>query len=190
MVLCCRSESNQLRLTALSAAISILFLLTGCGSRPTEGGSRSEAATARKGRLELDIAHCAGFGPAEASAILGVPAEKFRDKSQDISEDSRWCILENSEDSQKGVNFAVSRAKSVDDAATEFAQFRQNAGVAVGAIANKGEKTHEIPGLGDEAIWAPVPGAVHLRKGRYSVQVNQPADEVTQIKIARKVLGE
>jgi hypothetical protein len=137
----------------------------------------------------LDVAHCAGFGPAEAAAILGVPAGKFRDESQDLSEGSRWCILANPDDSAKGVTFTISRAKSVDEAVSDFEQFRGNANVAIGAIGKQGQKTHEVPGLGDEALWTPVPGGVYLRKGRYSVQVNQPADEETQIKIARKILG-
>lgn len=162
----------------------------GCGSRATDGGPGTGSGTARNERFELDVVHCAGFGPAEAAAILGVPSEKFQDKSQDLSEDSRWCILANPDNSANGVTFTVSRAKSVDEAATEFGQFRQNAAVAVGTIGKQGQKTHEIPGLGDEALWTPVPGGVYLRKGRYSVQVNQPADEATQIRIARKILGE
>lgn len=119
-----------------------------------------------------------------------MPTEKFQDKSQDLSEGSRWCILANPDNSEKGVTFTVSRAKSVDEAATEFGQFRQSAAVAVGTIGKQGQKTHEISGLGDEALWTPVPGAVYLRKGRYSVLVSQPADEATQVKIARKILGE
>jgi hypothetical protein len=62
--------------------------------------------------------------------------------------------------------------------------------VAVGAIGKQGQSAHEIHGLGDEAFWTPIPGGVYVRNGRYSVQVNQPADEETQIKIARKILGE
>ena len=160
--------------------------MIGCGSRATGGGS----GTAGNQRLELDVAHCAGFGPAEAAAILGVPAAQFQDKSQDISEGSRWCILENLGNSANGVTFTVSRAKSVDDAVTEFSQFRQNSALAVRTLGKQGQKTHEVAGLGDEALWTPVPGGVYLRKGRYSVLVSRPADEATQIKIARKILGE
>ena len=61
------------------------------------------------------------------------------------------------------MTFTVSRAKSVDEAATEFGQFRQSAAVAVGTIGKQGQKTHEISGLGDEALWTPVPGGVYLR---------------------------
>jgi len=180
----------QFLIVAPRAALCVALLATGCGSRTSDVGSGTGSAPTGSERLELDIAHCAGFGPAEAAAILGVPAEKFQDKSQDISEGSRWCILENADDRQKGVTFTVSRAKSVDEAAEEFSQFRQNAQVAVGTIGERGQKSHEISGLGDEALWAAVPGGVYLRKGRYSVQVNQPAEEATQIRIARKILGE
>ena len=189
-MLCIRTKSMRIRVVAPRAALCVVFLTMGCGSRATDGGSGSASGKAGSERFELDVAHCAGFGPAEAAAILGVPTEKFQDKSQDLSEDSRWCILANPDNSEKGVTFTVSRAKSVDEAATEFGQFRQNAAVAVGTIGKQGQKTHEISGLGDEALWTPVPGGVYLRKGRYSVQVNQPADEATQVKIARKILGE
>jgi hypothetical protein len=43
----------------------------------------------------LDVDHCAAFGRTQAAAILGVSAEKFHDKSQNLSESKRWCILEN-----------------------------------------------------------------------------------------------
>ena len=69
-----------------------------------------------------------------AAAILGVPAEKLRDHSRDLSGNSRWCILENPDDSKKGVTFTVSRADSVDQAASEFQQFRQHASKATGIV--------------------------------------------------------
>ena len=180
----------QFFLVVPRAALCVGLLATGCGSRTSDVGSGTGSARTGSERSELDIAHCAGFGPADAAAIFGVPAEKFQDKSQDISEGSRWCILENADDRQKGVTFTVSRAESVDEAAEEFARFRQNAEVAVETIGKQGQKSHEISGLGDEALWAAVPGGVYLRKGRYSIQVNQPPDEATQMKIARKILGE
>jgi hypothetical protein len=179
-----------MRVVYAGVAFWALLQTIGCGSQGTEGGSTADSRAAKSGQFTLDVAHCAGFGPAEASAILGVPAGKFQDKSQNLSDTSRWCILADPDDSKLGVTFTVSQADSADQAISEFAQFRQNAGVAVGAIGEPGQESHEIPGLGDEALWAPVPGGVYLRKGRYSVQVNQPADEATQIKIARKILGE
>ena len=189
-MLSCGSKSVQFRVVVLWILFYFVLVTMGCGSRTTNSGSGSTSEKKTAGRIELDVPRCAGFGPAEAAAILGVAAEKFHDRSQNLSEDSRWCILENPGDSGKSVMFTVSRAKSVDDAATEFSQFRQNAGVAVRTLGKEGQKAHEIPGLGDEALWTPVPGGVYLRRGRYTVQVNQPAEEATQVKIARKILGE
>ena len=110
------------------------------GSQGTDGRSGATPQDTARAEFKLDIAHCAGFGAAEASA--------------------------------------------------EFSQFRQHSAVAVGTIGNNGQTTHEIPGLGDEAVWTPLPGGVYLRKGRYSVQVNQPAAEEVQIRTARKILGQ
>jgi len=167
----------------LGAALCVVLLGAGCGSRTTDSGNASSEG------FELDVAHCGGFGPADAAAILGVPAEKLQDHSRDLSENSRWCLLENPDDSKKGVTFTVSRADSVDEAAVEFQQFRQHASMAATMGGSPEEKIHEIPDLGDEAVWSPVPGGVYIRQGRDGVQVNQPADEETQIEIARKILG-
>lgn len=188
-MLCFRLKYTGLQALARGAVFCVALLTLGCGSQPGNAGSEGRSGKTASQQFELDVAHCAGFGPADAATILDVPAEKFQDKSQDISEGSRWCILENRDNARQGVTFTVSRTKSVEEAATEFAQFRQNASVAAGTIGKQGQKMHDIPGLGDEALWTPVPGGVYLRKGRYSVQVNQPADEATQIKIARKIIG-
>ncbi len=182
--------SMNFRAISVCAALCCAFLWPGCGSRTTDDGSRSKSASTGSAQSEIDLKRCAGFGAAEAAALLGVPPEKFKDKSQDLYEGSRSCIFENADDPARSINFTVNRASSADDAITEFAQFRQNAGVAVRTIGKEGQKAHDVPSLGDEALWTPVPGVLHLRKGRYSVQVNQPADEAMQIKIARKILGE
>jgi hypothetical protein len=88
------------------------------------------------------------------------------------------------------VTFTVEREESVNDAVIAFQQFRDHVGVAVGVLGEAGDKAHNVEGLGDEALWTPVPGGVYARKGRYSVQVNTPSDEQMQIKIAKRILKE
>ncbi len=175
-----------------AAGVVLLALLTspGCGSQATDSSASTESRAGQSEGIEMDVAHCAGFGPSKAAALLGVPAESLEDNSQDLTEHSRWCIYSNKEDSGKGVTFTVDRAESADKAALEFQQFLGHLDVATETIGEAGDKAHKISGLGDEAVWAPIPGGVYLRQGRYSVQVNQPADEETQIKIAHAILGE
>jgi hypothetical protein len=160
----------------------------GCGS--SSSPESPEGSMAQSSGFEMDIQNCAGFGTADAAELLGVAASALVDKSQAITEESHWCIFSNPENREQGVMFTLSRADSEDDAITEFQQFRGNVGVAVGALGEAGDRAHNIPNLGDEALWTPVPGGVYLRKGRYSVQVNSPGDEQMQIKIAKRLIGE
>lgn len=156
-------------------------LLLSCGSGGAGGGDPA---------FEPDVENCGGFTVDAAAAVFNVPAAGWRDDSQPLGENSRWCIFNSSENSELGLNFSISRADSVDEAKIEFQQFRGNVGTAVSILGEEGQKPHDVPGLGDEALWTPVPGSLHARKGRYSVQVNRPSDEETQIRIMRKILRE
>jgi hypothetical protein len=179
-----RSPHRSCSLTLLLVS----FVVVGCGS----GGSGSSQGTGgSEGRaFELNVTSCGGFTVANAAELLGLPAGALRDKSQDISDHSRWCIYSNAQDPRKGVTFTVEREGSVDDAVVAFQQLRDHVGVAVGVLGGAGDKAHSVEGLGDEALWTPIPGGVYARKGRYSVQVNEPSDEQIQIKIAKRILKE
>jgi hypothetical protein len=172
----------------LALACVLLFAMS-CGSSGPESATPAGSKKAPSGEFELDVANCAGFSIEDAAAAVGVPAASLQDQSQDLGENSRWCIFKNTENAANGVMFTVSRADSTDDAVTEFQQFRDHASTAASTIGEMGQQVHEIEGLGDEAVWAPVPGGVYARKGRYSLQVNSPPDEEKQVQIARKILG-
>jgi hypothetical protein len=184
-----RPRDIQREAATVPALLGVLLLAMSCGSSgpPAEAPAGSE--TAQSSGFELDVANCAGFGIEDAAAVVGVPAANLKDASQDLGENSRWCIFNIPDKPGAGVMFTVGRADSTEDAITEFQQFRQNAGVAAGTLGEKGQQMHEIEGLGDEAVWAPVPGGVYARKGSYSLQVNSPPEEETQIQIARRILG-
>ncbi len=175
--------NNALRWAPACFAAGLLLL--SCGSGGTAGG---------EAEFELDVNNCGGFTVADAAAFFNAPPEGWRDDSQPLGDNSRWCIFNNSGDSGPGLNFSIRRSDSVEQAKTEFQQFRGNVGVAVSVLGDKfdaqGRQPHNVPGLGDEALWTPVPGALYARKGRYSVQVNQPSEEELQVRVMRKILRE
>jgi hypothetical protein len=175
--------------TGFSLTLLLVSLIVGgCGSGGS-GSSQGSASSAGRA-FELDIAGCGGFTVADAAKLLGLPAVALKDKSQDISDHSRWCIYSNVQDPEKGVTFTVEREESVDAAVVAFQQLRDHVGVAVSVLGEAGDKAHNIQGLGDEALWTPVPGGVYARKGRYSVQVNKPSNQQIQVQIAKRILKE
>lgn len=170
------------------------LLSTSCGqpeetAAPSASSSGDRAVKSAARSFELDIDACGGFGVADAARILGVDVAVVEQSSQPL-EDGKWCVFSNTEDYALGVNFSLTRADTEKDAIDEFVQFQGHAEIAVGTIGDAGDSIRRVAGVGDEAIWAPVPGAVHVRKGRYTLQVNSPGDEQMQIEVAKAVLGE
>lgn len=56
-----------------------------------------------------------------------------------------------------GVSFTVSWADSVKQAKKDFRQFPGHAGIATGALGQKGQQPHLVAHVGDEAAWIPAP---------------------------------
>jgi hypothetical protein len=169
----------------------LLVVNQGCGGgTATNGGSGGAASsTGESGGFTIDLDGCGGFTAQDAAAFLGIPADNLEATSESLGENSRWCIFSDRNDSSKSVNFTLSRAASVEEAVTEFDQFRSHVQVAVDTLGKKDQSAHEVPGLGDEAIWTPVPGILKVRKGSFSLQINAPEGEELQVKIARKLIG-
>lgn len=164
--------------------VGLAWLLTACGG----GGGGVGGGAGGAGEVELDVEHCAGFTAEDAATLLGIEVSRVEESSQPLGDDGKWCIFGSADDSSLAVNFTVKKAESTEAAAEEFAQFVDHAGVAVGALGDKGDKAHTVADLGDEAIWSPVPGILVVRAGSYSLQVNAPSEEEKQIRIARLLL--
>ena len=145
----------------------LLVVNQGCGGgTATNGGSGGAASsTGESGGFTIDLDGCGGFTAQDAAAFLGIPADNLEATSESLGENSRWCIFSDRNDSSKSVQ------------------------VAVDTLGKKDQSAHEVPGLGDEAIWTPVPGILKVRKGSFSLQINAPEGEELQVKIARKLIG-
>jgi len=177
-----QETSGGMKAACAGAALAVALAACGQGS----GGS----SNAGSGGFEIDVEHCAGFTAADAASVLGVDAASVEESSQPIGEDKMWCIFASSDDPSLSVNFTVGRAESTEAATEELAQFVSHVGVAQEVLGDEGVVAHMVPDLGDEAVWSPTPGILVVRSGPYSLQVNNPSDEETQVAIARRILSE
>lgn len=204
-----RSQSRWQGLVSGSFAAPLLVVAfaaqAGCGGGPVDDGGAAgggkagvarEAGTGGGGMVAAErVANCAGFTAETAAEILGVPAAEVEDESTDLYDKLRNCSYASRQDSAKRVNFSLRRDDSIEEAADEMDVFRSHLGTAQGALAGvtgeeaKGAPYEEVPGLGDEALWAPINGTLNVRRGNVSIQVSLPDDREAQEKVAERVVA-
>jgi hypothetical protein len=190
------------------------LLSVGCGSSPSNStpdaapasapggnapGTTGVPVASSSGLVGPDVvARCAGFGPAQAAEILGVPASAVADRSADIAKGLRGCSFARTDGTSGAVSFSLERDESVEAAAQAYASMKdaipiaENAQTAAGAGANDRPNDSaliEISGLGDEALWTNVNGALTVRVRNLTIQVTEPLDRKMQVAVARKVVG-
>ena len=180
-------------------ALAFAAVLVGCGGRATDGGGASgqgkEAGRGDGMVAAAKVASCAGYTTEVAAQVLNVPAAEIEEKSQDLYEKLRSCSFVSSQDATRRVEFSLRRDDSVEEATDEMDVFRSHLGTGQGAMADvtgekaKGAPYEEVPGLGDEALWAPINGTLNVRLGNVSVQVSLPDDREAQRRIAERVIA-
>jgi len=175
------------RCAAAAASVAVCLLLASCGGGGT-GGDAGAGGGAAAGGYQIDVENCGGFTAADAASILGIEVSMVEESSPPLGDNQKWCVFSSSADSMASLNFTISRADSEQDAITEFAQFRNNAGVANAVLGDAGDAAHDVADLGDEAVWTPVPGLLLVRAGRFSLSINPPSTEEQQVRIARIIL--
>ena len=184
---------------SLTAGLLWLVLAAGCGTpgREAKGGAGSagNSQSARAGGLVTahTVATCAGFGAAHAAELLGVPANGITDSSSDLTPTLRMCTFSNGGAASQTVSFSMSLEESVDEAKTAYARMKDNISIAERAQKSAGVHSDdsaliEIGGLGDEALWTNVNGALTVRRANLTIQVMAPRDRKKQIAVADKVL--
>lgn len=161
-----------LRWTRFLAAACVLFALgdVAAGAGPSAPG------------------HCGGVTAADAAAILHIPQTDVRGPriTKDVELEAAYnCWYRDSKNFFKSVNFDLSIEKSAEAAERNMDVERENfsgGGAAVAAMK-----------LGDGAwryTWrgyGPAPRLL-MRKGNVWLDVHQPEDQASQIKIAQIVL--
>jgi hypothetical protein len=140
-----------------------------------------------------DVASCAGFGAVQAGELLGVPASAIADHSSDVSPTLRMCTF-SGRDAASLISFSLSLESSVEEAKRTYAQMKDNIPIAGHAQESAGVHSEdsaliEIGGLGDEALWTNVNGALTVRRGNLMIQVMAPRDRKKQIAVADKLLA-
>jgi hypothetical protein len=187
----------------LAAAAVGLLLLLACGGAPDRRGGETNGsggaapsarvAAAADAATAATIESCAGFGPNEAAEFLGVPAPTIVEKSERLAPTLRLCTFAARDDEAKAVSFSLSLEKSAEDAARTYAQMKDDIPVAESAQESAGVESGdsaliEISGLGDEALWTNVNGALTVRKDNLTIQVMMPRERRRQIAVADKIL--
>jgi len=199
-----RRPSGPLSLTLLSLASGLAWLVVAaaCGRAPgseAKGGAAPgpAAATRSAGGAGLvaaaALASCGGFGAAQAAELLGIPASDISDRSSDLTPTLRMCTFSGRDAASQMISFSLSLESSVDEAKRTYAQMKDNIPIAQHAQESAGAHSDdsaliEIEGLGDEALWTNVNGALTVRRGNLMIQVMAPRDRRKQIAVADKLL--
>ena len=173
------------------------ILAGGCGDaneRPaSSAGTPAGAAPKDTGLVAARaIAGCAGFTPAKVADILGAAAADITDNSRDQGS-LRFCAYGSSTDRSKQVSFTLGRRDSVAAAVASLKREREALGDAQGAIdrvtksPSSQAASADVSGIGDEAFYSPMNGAIMLRVGNVLAQVMSPADLALKKRVAQEV---
>lgn len=200
-----RSRIWQMSFRWLTTGLASLALAAACGRSPggeAKGGAvpgptappRSAGGGGGGLATAATLASCGGFGPAQAAELLGAPASAITDSSSDITPTLRMCTFSARDASSQMVSFSMSLEESVDEAKRTYAQMKDNIPIAQHAQESAGVSSDdsalvEIGGLGDEALWTSVNGALTVRHGNLTIQVMAPRDRKKQIAVADKLLA-
>jgi hypothetical protein len=188
-----------MRLRLALSLTAVVVLACGGSDTPPESGTATDTAGSATDQdagqtvSTETIARCAGFTVEDAAEILAVPVSGLEDRSRDETETIRICSYVSTSDPSTLVAFNLSPRESVAEAISEMAYNREMMGVAQtsieGAMGEKGGEPayEEIDGVGDEAFWSPLHGAMQMRVGDVFVQVTMPNDLEKQKAIGRKV---
>lgn len=172
-----------------------------CGGSPTpEAGGKEALAVGPSdsaGAALFDvrtISTCAGFGPADAAPLLGVAPDAVRETSSTVSPALRVCTFVTAGDGSRSLSFSLEHDDSEQAAAKAYADMRDSLPIASRAQKGAGAASDDSPlieilGLGDEALWTSVNGALTVRRGNVTMVVMAPPDRKAQIDVARAVLG-
>ena len=178
-----------------------LWILAGCAAAFGCGGSAPERETPAGGAtpaaatdlISADaLAGCAGFSAARAASLLGVPPEVVTDFSRTEGR-LRMCHYRNADDVTKSVSFTLGHRESVEQAKSSMQRERESMGAAQGAIdrvtgsQSKTAASEDMSGIGDEAFYSAMNGAIMLRVGNVLAQVTSPGDLALKKRAAEAV---
>ncbi len=182
-------------------AIAILVVCAGTGAcggsgdTPAAGGAPGASPAAAPASNLVDegtLTACAGFSAAKAAEILGVAASEVTDSSR-TQGTLRFCSYRKADDPSKTVSFTLGRRDSVAQAVASLQSERDALGGAQGAIDRVTKSPSARPasegvqGIGDEAFYSSMNGAIMMRVRNVLVQVMGPNDLALKKRVAEEV---
>lgn len=171
--------------------------LLGCGgsSKPPEPAAVSggAASSPSSGLITPDaLTRCAGVTVEKAATIVGASPADLTEYSRPEGK-TRLCLYQNTKDRSKAVSFTLSRRDSVEGASTSMRNERENVVMAQGSIdrvsgsKSKDKALQDVSGIGDEAFYSPMNGAIMLRVANVISQVTAPKDMALKKRVAEEV---
>ena len=181
--------------------LTAVCLQLGCGGSPSGSDSaasrtspQSASAAGGTGAIGRDVVDtCAGFTPEKAAALLGVQADTLTDYSGTAG-DERVCLYRDPNDYEHTVSFNLTHEDSVQAARGSMAAYRENFGEAQRVIDGATGSTsaqaavQAVGGMGDEAFFSPVSGAVTFRVANVIVELFHPEDVEQRTRVAAAVI--
>ncbi len=158
------------------------------------GAGIAMAADSARVSAKVDAADCAGFAAANAAPFLNVPAAQVVRKIEKVTKSLTVCAFATGR-AAPGVAFSIEVESSAKKAAEQMERYRDNLSTAGDTAPWKGKLPKGAysdisgPGLGDEAVWTDINGALTVRKGNVTLQVTMPKAKLDQIKLAQAVLA-
>jgi hypothetical protein len=155
-------------------------------------GSNVSAAGVEGTTLRIDPADCAGFSSRDAAPFLGATDSQVVRKAERLSSTLYMCSYALGAASP-GVAFSVELVPDVKRAAAEMERYRDNLMTAgetppwKGRLPKGAYSDLSGPGLGDEAVWTDINGALTVRKANVKIQVTLPKGKMAQVKLVQAV---
>ncbi len=184
------------RVMILLTAIAVAPAACGGGDQPSSSAATpaaSSSSTPSGGLVSPEsIKGCAGFTATKAAAILGVAAGEVSDESRDQGV-LRFCTYRLRNDQSKAVSFTLGRRESVAEATASLQSEREAMGGAQAAIdrvtksPSSTPSSEDVQGIGDEAFYSALNGAIMLRVGNVLAQVMSPSDMGLKKRVAEEV---
>jgi hypothetical protein len=150
------------------------------------------AAGPGDGTLKIDPAGCGGFTAQDAATVLGAPAAQVTRRVQKVHERLFACSYAVGKGAP-GLAFSIEVAASARKAAEEMERYRDSLATAGESAPWKGRLPggaySDIMGVGDEAVWTEINGALTVRKANVTLQVTMPKGKRDQAQAARAVVA-
>jgi hypothetical protein len=143
---------------------------------------------------KIDPADCAGFAARDAAPFLGAPAAQVVRKIERITKSLVVCSY-TAGNAAPGLAFSIEIETSAKKAAEQMERYRDNLMTTGETSPWKGKLPKGAysdiagPGMGDEAVWTDINGALTVRKLNVMVQVTLPKAKLDQVKLAQAVVA-